>query len=151
MSAAYGSVLPSAVVGEASAAAPERRARRGRGCWLASFAVASGALAVAALDARAKLARDGGLHPWHPLTLAGQAESYVEVVVPMTTFLASEPVRNFLHEQGISPDASDSVLEKVLPRKLILQARSPFRAPCFFVFFRLSGERDGRSAGGARL
>ena len=101
--------------------APRPKARRGVVTAIATVAALSVALAGAALDTRAKLRKNGGLHPWHPLVLAGKAESYIEVIVPMSTFLESRKVQAFLARSGVSKTSPAGELEKFVPRKITLQ------------------------------
>ena len=101
-------------------AAPQPKRRGVRTAVVAAVAL-SVALTGAVLDTKAKLRKNGGLHPWHPLVLAGQAEAYIEVIVPMSTFIESRKVQAFLHRNGINKRSSATELEQFVPRKITLQ------------------------------
>ena len=48
-------------------------------------------------------------------------DEMVEVTIPMSAFLQSEPVRAFLASQGVSPSSGEDTLLQYVPRKIVVQ------------------------------
>ena len=98
-------------------------ARGARGlASMARFSAAATTLAPSA--AATTLAPSASPAPTAPPTSRAPtpaAAPYALVEIPMATFLASAQVRAFLASVGVTPSSPRRVLERYVPRKLVLQ------------------------------
>ena len=105
--------------------------------FVAAYCAARGARGLASMArfsaAATTLAPSASPAPTAPPTSRAPtpaAAPYALVEIPMATFLASAQVRAFLASVGVTPSSPRRVLERYVPRKLVLQVSTSTTTKC---------------------